>query len=459
MYIALYDVDLNHVYNLRKIKCLKTKRTFDMDTMNAEGHSDDPSEDVTMYIINDEEGKPLTSGLANNINIDKFNRVKFKGDDFRRIFDTMIELDFVVSSDHTVNGIFTKVCQFLISPSDSHAVKIPVSVVIPADATDTSVLADYTGEIIFINALSFLKMYLGYYGYYIDAEFDVAQKKIVFTFVKTTATKELRLNDFVHEKISTSININKATARVKDKPEEYHVWVSISSAAYNDPPINDRYIYTVNGTWTAHPHDEEHAWSLTAGCPWGACYEASKILGLICPTPNYNSTYVCIPNSWVVDDFFDPDSVVEGSTIKVRLLGDDVAYYKVVNVIAWARYYLTKNNEVYSAEPAEIDRVYPVREKIYVGETLAKAQFSALSELVNNRYVENVLITNNALLSPVDLDELELYTLVTVHYASGSVVELPIAEKATTYEKNTINTVLKLGFKKTLFTELVKGGN
>jgi hypothetical protein len=115
-------------------------------------------------------------------------------------------------------------------------------------------------------------------------------------------------------------------------------------------------------------------------------------------------------------------------------------------------FYLGKDNEVYEEYIAPANQIYPVQTKIFAEEFFYKAQFNAIYELVNNRYNENIIIIDNKVLNPIEISSLGLNANITVYDKMNSVATLPVSEiQIKGGEKR-----VKLGFKKTLFTEVIK---
>lgn len=115
------------------------------------------------------------------------------------------------------------------------------------------------------------------------------------------------------------------------------------------------------------------------------------------------------------------------------------------------------NNIVQSDETGNIEgRIYPVQTKYCEAEYLADAQFDAVYELANSRYVDNIVIDNNLTVDPIDFADYPLYTKVQLYYDGKLYKTLPISEKTTTLNGDGENTKIKLGFKKILLTEIIK---
>lgn len=127
--------------------------------------------------------------------------------------------------------------------------------------------------------------------------------------------------------------------------------------------------------------------------------------------------------------------------------------------IATRYYYRDKDNNIVQAEAAgDIGgRLYPVKQKWFESEYLADAQFNAVYELANSRYVDNIIIDNNITIDPLDFAVYPLYTKVDLYYDGRLYKTLPISEKITKLDASGQSTKIKLGFKKILLTEIIKG--
>lgn len=126
--------------------------------------------------------------------------------------------------------------------------------------------------------------------------------------------------------------------------------------------------------------------------------------------------------------------------------------------LATVYYYRTKDNDIVQADASGniAGRLYPVKAKYYESEYLADAQFNAVNELANARYVDNIIIDNNVTLDPLDFSSYRLYTKIDLYYDGKLYKTLPISEKITTLNGSGENTKIKLGFKKILLTEIIK---
>ncbi len=128
------------------------------------------------------------------------------------------------------------------------------------------------------------------------------------------------------------------------------------------------------------------------------------------------------------------------------------------SALATVYYYRTKNNDIVQADASGnvAGRLYPVKAKYYESEYLADAQFNAVNELANARYVDNIIIDNNVVIDPLDFSGYRLYTKVDLYYDGKLYKTLPISEKITTLNGSGKSTKIKLGFKKILLTEIIK---
>ena len=92
-----------------------------------------------------------------------------------------------------------------------------------------------------------------------------------------------------------------------------------------------------------------------------------------------------------------------------------------------------------------------------MSEYLADAQYNAINELANARYVDNIVIDNNITVDPLDLSALPLYAKVKLYYDGKLYKTLPVSEKILSLDGSGESTKIKLGFKKILLTEIIKG--
>ena len=391
MYIALYNENKQHITNIDNVTHDTTTRVYDPDAFNAEGVSAIDVNDAKIAVLNDAEGNYKYACFADAITPDE-NKRTVKGLDFKTLWDTEVLLDYTGegSFDGRLSAIFNKIKSLVFNSPDAAVTKIPVVVNIPVDNTDTTtVYGSYQGTYQMVNAYKFLKGYLKYYEYNIETGYNVAEGKIIFSFVKCTQELSINLGDFIHELTTTSTATNKAVATIK-----YDAKTPLTDA-------NGNIIYT-----DVQEVDAE-------GNP-------------------------------VVDDNGNPVYVPK--------------YKPRPATIATKYYYRTQDNDIVQDDASgDISgRLYPVRAKWFEAEYLAAAQFDAVYELANARFVDNIVIDNNIAIDPINFADYPLYTKVKLYYDGKLYKTLPISEKITTLDGGGENTKIKLGFKKILLTEIIK---
>lgn len=392
MYIALYDENIKHITNVDNATYDLTTRVYDNDSYTAEGVCDVDVNDAKIAVTNDDAGNYKYACFADTVTPDK-NKRTIKGADFKTLFDTEIMLDYTTegSFDGRVSAIYNKVAAAVFGDVDATVGKIPVTVIIPPDDTDTTpTYGSLQGTYQIVNAYKFLKCYLKYYEYNIETRFDVVAGKIVFTFVKCSRRLAVNLSDFIYELTTNSAATNKAVATLK-----YDVKTPETDADGNT-------IYT-----DVQETDESGN-----------------------PVFNNDGSPRYIPK-----------------------------YKPRPDTLATRYYYRDKENNIVQSDAAgNIDgRLYPVKTKWFESEYLADAQFNAVYELANSRYVDNIVIDNNITIDPIDFAEYPLYTKVDLYYGGKLYKTLPISEKITKLGASGLSTKIKLGFKKILLTEIIKG--
>lgn len=156
------------------------------------------------------------------------------------------------------------------------------------------------------------------------------------------------------------------------------------------------------------------------------------------------------------------------ATLKFNPLSEDSEGNPVITPrpsdLATKYYYRTTDNQIIESNEAgnfadwQTKRIYPVSQKIFEAEYLADAQYDAVYELANTRYVDNIILDNNALIDPIDLSNYPLYTMFELYYDGKFYKSLPLTEKQIKVDGSGKSTKIKLGFKKILITEIIKGG-
>ena len=157
-------------------------------------------------------------------------------------------------------------------------------------------------------------------------------------------------------------------------------------------------------------------------------------------------------------DFIREETAAVGETNKT------VARVKDAPHEAARYFYRTRDNAIVegNAEGFHTDgspiegRIYPVRTRIFEGETLADACLDAAYELAQARYAACVTIDHSHDAFPVELAGYPLCTGVTLWQNGREWGILPITEQRTVWGKGGQTRTVKLGFRKTLLTEIIK---
>jgi len=490
MYIALYGKTMEngfrtHIGNLVDVSGEIGVRTFDLDGGQITGLIGESTANELIFTLKEENGKPLYSGFIKNIKSPD-GTYSYSAEDLRKVFDTDVILDFSQeeSPSHSLSAIFTKVSNAVKSSSnDPFIVNMNLQFHIDEDLTDTKGIADYTGRYIIVNALKFLKVYLGYYGYYIEKEYDIIHDAIVFSFVKsqTSVVKEIKMIDFIHERTASDIKVNKSIATVSfNTVDEDAVpeWELTDFETYNTsknkieiigaelPPVenySDGYAVKLIGSkffeMVTVTEYLEAAYKTTK-------YITDSSITQCGPIPDANS--------------LDPTVYLHGEVLRLyyripstgtvcpqaayyRVVESEVTYYRLKNnqyiprpAMPGKIYTLGTDNEIYEGYAPEEKRIYPVVSRIFEANYLYEAQINAVYELVSNRYVENIVITNDEIINPVDLSSLKLYEFLRVFDTQGNSKLLPVSEITMQIDGNRLTKKIKLGFKKTSLTEIIK---
>lgn len=416
MYIELYDRRLLHIANLTNIKYNYTRRTYDFDNAVFSGLCAINPVGAFIFVLCKDNGQPVYSGFVAGLGQDG-KLVRFKGVDYKTIFDTEVILDYstnLEASPRTLGGVFYDVVEALKNQILLSLPILPIDFLVPQDDTDIYWIANFDSQFVTVNAKTFLKPYLAYYGYYISSRFDRANKKLIFEVKKNTNMVDIKLADFLHDAKKNDLTVNKTIATIKFESIDTSQkrWVEVDKGYYDNQPGDnkDSIIQSDNNKPNIDPNE----------------YETGYALELF-----YN-------------DF---NSVLYG-----------YYYYSVAYVenprpknLPYREYYLGLDNMIYSGAMSFSNMVLPVKAKVFEDANFQNAQFNAIYELVNNRFNENITLTN--VNSPIDLSKLELNTLVNIYDKNGEIKSMPVSE---IINDNGLLQI-KLGYKKTLFTEVIKG--
>lgn len=422
MYIEVYDRQLNHITNIRNVKFTITKRVFDLDTSTFEGSTDEDISNGLLFVLCDTNGKYLYSGFIKNISQNN-KYVAFKGEDYKSVFDTEIVLDYTnrSSAPEELRILFEDVKNALLTQVSEMGNIISFEINLPQypQAQDEIYwIANYDGQYLVVNANKFLKKYLAYYSYYINPYFDRVNKKLIYSIQKNNEVIDIKLTDFTFESTNNGSAINKTIATIKfdNKIKDQKQWIKTSEIYWNSLDSSKQLYYTAPiELWDEFPQEDANEFDL------GFCIKVGfHEMGHSSNIFNYE-------------------------------------YFKVVDAtiqrpidLPMTTYYLGKDNNIYQDTISNENLIIPIRTKVFEDEFFDKAQASAISELINSRYNENITITNT--MSPINLKDLELYTLINVYDKNGDHKQLPISE----IDFSNDYFRIKLGFKKTLLTEVIK---
>ena len=189
-----------------------TSRAYDNDTGRVVGANDEDISEPFMFELRNIQNEHIYSGFIKNWKY-KDGKINFNVIDFRTVIDTDILLDYSHGDDDfRLFKIFDKVATQI----SQNSKQLIYDFNYPVDEDDTRFIADYSNEYIIVNALSFLKVYLGYYNYVIDKEYNHETSSLVFTFRKQSEeATEIKLEDFYHDKVKNDISTNQTIATIK----------------------------------------------------------------------------------------------------------------------------------------------------------------------------------------------------------------------------------------------------
>jgi hypothetical protein len=501
MYLELYDKDLKHIINIEIISRSSEERVFDSNSAQFKCTCNQKIDAAVLYVIKDKPrpfGAYYPAGFVKNIKYPAPGVVEFKGEDLRKVYSIDALLDWSNGTiDLSLKGIFEKVADAIYNAKDAMVGNIPVFFEIPNDTQDVSFIADYSHRYIVVNLEKFLKVYLAYFGYYIEARFNQYMQRIDFRILAQGSPVKINIKDFLHEKTTSDIKTNKviATISFNTVEEKDTEWIVSDEGAF-DSSISKNTLLGTQGNLPALPDPNTYENLHILRRVEYAFYEAStkalydaaiyKATINIPASPFIRSTCPSVPPSgtamWneIQKQPFDDKVIYKGifyyqSSTDGQIYycsqaqyGKSVAlgivdYHQKVGSIYTPRpdlpqriYTLGTDNQIYSGFAPFEKRIYPVQQKIFESEYLATAQINAVSELVNTRYVENIILTDDNASSPIPLTELPLNTLVWAYDENGEYKELPVAEKRYSEDAKGIKVEVKLGFKKTKLTEIIK---
>lgn len=500
MYAAIYSYYKDngkriHLGNVTNITHKTTRKVFDLNSSSVKGFATFGMDDALICVINEEDGTMLYSGFIKNTKVHSIplgSSVEFQVEDFRKILDTDVLLDFSqeISPSHSLQSIFEKVKSSIFNDGDPIINELNISFSVPEVSLNTKEISDYTGQYFITNGLKFLKVYLSYYRYYLSAKYDVVNDVILFEFRQQPVNiVEIKLDDFLHEKSSPDIKINKTIATISfstDDNQSNPQWEDSTESYYDSQEESLKSFVVGSNPPSPNGYSQGFALAITNELIYEASlesdYDSAKyqanhfvsILDSTCPAtaPSFSECKASLGdvNQYQLGTVFrcayrtsNYDLCVGNYTYIKILPGNTISYFKLTNVGHIARpdlpkkiYTLGKNNEIYEGYAPLAERILPINQKICEAQYLYEAQINAVYELINNRYVENIIIDETDSDNLALLRRKELFTIVKVYDQDNLHKEIPISEITTNFDGKTNNYKIKLGFKKTLLTEIIK---
>ncbi len=266
-------------------------------------------------------------------------------------------------------------------------------------------------------------------------------------------------------------------------------WQLATIEEYNAAPIKLQRTYFSEvgggsgGEWVESSYDPNRLYMLGWSEPTGSCmvnirtgmaveYDGGGKRYFVCVPTGIPTCPTSYPNLTEARTTVSNGNYDEGTVVRVsyrtsvetctrytyiKMQYSAIAYYRRVGLIVNPRpdlpekvYVLGLDNNVYETEAPINVRPFPEVISYYEADYLADAQFNAIYYLLSNRWVENIIIDDT--LSPMPIQELPLFQMVRVYDELGFYKDLPISEQHLENDKISI----KLGFKKTSFTAIIK---
>ncbi len=192
---------------------------------------------------------------------------------------------------------------------------------------------------------------------------------------------------------------------------------------------------------------------IEVSCPTNA--PSSSVINSLLDAKDYEY------NTGIKIQYRDSNGMECGNFTYVKVYSTDIEYYSKGGTVVVPRpttlankvYSLGSDNNIYEGKPPSDLMIYPIKREIFEAETLAKAQVDAIYSLVNNRWNENIIIDSK--LSPADLKDVPLLQQIKVFDKNGDIKILPVSEITVKVHKS-LSYMIKLGFKKELFTQIYK---
>lgn len=580
MFIALFDINLNHITNLRNITCELTTKVYDFDDIKLTGEdvyeiSIDELNKAKIFRLSEDDGTEVYSGFVYKIS-KQYNTITIQGNDFRTMLDTEILVDWsLYPTPAGVDELLDIVCYVFNHQPDLVAQSIQYN--FTYDVEPTNNYQDIFGEIpkepMVMNVYKYLLTPLKYYDNRIISWFDWENNVLRFHATGFRLTHKIRLKDFAYDLSQNQPQINKAIAVMRHAAFGYK-WVKQELASFwkdvlplqtqwatsqpTHPDSSYRWYSTGNtrtyrewkyqqydsvfDQWvdvydyydtgiiqwstnqpTAQPgyrwvwtgrqykewklqryysaHIEGPGWhdvtplqtqwaymqpSADSGYRWVQTgnlgqkewkeqrQELVKQWSYTQPVASGNYRWTATGNAnpteyeyklqQYVTEYVnvEPEEFEWSQTEPEEELEPNQRWFNTGETLppigAVKYYYLTSENQIVESDQYGTNvenRIYPVKARIFTDEYLANAQYQAILELANQRYVDNIYLDADSPLNPINLTEIGLFDLVEV-YDSNYHKILPVSEKELRVGKDGRKFRLKLGFKKTKITDIIK---
>ena len=462
-------------------------RTFDLGSSVLTGHCTEVLENPAIYVLFENDGTYIHSAFIKKAEA-QGEILTLRGEDFKKQLDNDVLLDFSndLYPNLSLSSIYQKVFDEVYKENISN---INLFFIVSEDLTDTEFIANFSGRYIIVNALKFLKPYLSYYEYFIKCTYSIAEDAIVFEIVKSPAQIiNVNLTDFEYSQTSNDIKANRVVATIAfptNTPGQ-ESWEESDEAFFNSS-INNRGTVSnelpeaIRGNF---PKDyalrviKNPFWEQISTEQFNQLSDYSMnsldifIREAVCPATGptlaqFQSIYPATlfqPKTKVYSQHVNIiSSIFElmcGRFSYFKYSYESIEYYKKVGGELTPRpnlpkkiYALGRDNNVYEGNPPDEFIIVPTLTQYFESETLSDAQFNAIYFLMTNRWVENIILKDT--LAPIDVKSLTLFQKLKVYDRTGKSKILPVSEIMMTNEKTSICHV-KLGFKKTSFTEIIK---
>lgn len=488
----LYDENLKSLCQpITKVKGQINIYAYEFDTIKLTGYTEENPKDAYVFRLNYDDGTEIYSGFVKKLT-KKNNTIELIGRDLREWLNTEIIIDFLAfPPPTTMAGIQEAIIYFFDVMADQATYTFNARILGTLDLRPINMFGDYTDQIIYENAWQFLLPFFKYFDYRVDKCFDIVaglkgDRPLIFEFHPFYNVYEIKLNDFAYELKQTEPEVNKAIAVMENtefgyewkKQERFFEWEFDGYEWIEGTPTDTstkRYIPTGRG----RTEYEFMLYYVYSGVP---VFPVQTIWldidrAIIAPAPEYEwratgnqrTVYEYRVEVWA-EKWKDVDPLeTQWSTTKPDSDDPNYRWWPTGNVRhqigAISYFYLTKDNQIYAGDHAGNDingnpisnRYYPIKTKIFSDPYLANAQFKAILELCNNRWVDNIWLDNNDPRNPIDLSDVEIMDRFYIYTEDGFYKMLPVSEIELKLTENSIQKRIKLGFKKEKLTDFIRG--